>query len=368
MTKRDVRIDSLRGIFLLIMIINHFGGPFQKFTSESLGFVSAAEGFIFISGFVFAFVYMRYIVDERKLFVNSFKRALLIYRYHLNLIFGVAIVAIFIHSYQLYWKDILSPYFDYPIHYIVFEALLLHQPQYMDILPIYVIFVMAAPFILRSLHSGHEKIVLTVTLLLWILGQFINPFKAIVHVLHIGATPGYFNIFSWQIVWVLGMYAGFHKYSKRNISIIENRYVQIIAILTAIILLIIRYKVITFPFNLDDLTDKMDLGIIRLMNTISHAVIIWMIVRNVPENRGILWLDFVGRYSLQIFSYHVFILYLSLPVKERLEDVTGFWGYFLYILLLVASLSLPVYLYENYKKYSVIIGSKLKYNAQKLIP
>jgi len=49
---RDRRIDTLRGMLLIIMTVDHLGGWLTVITGQSLGYVSAAEGFIFLSGFV----------------------------------------------------------------------------------------------------------------------------------------------------------------------------------------------------------------------------------------------------------------------------------------------------------------------------
>src|SRR6267154_1723182 len=45
---RDPRVDTLRGLFLLVMMVDHLPHhALQRFTRQGLGFVSAAEGFVF---------------------------------------------------------------------------------------------------------------------------------------------------------------------------------------------------------------------------------------------------------------------------------------------------------------------------------
>ena len=64
--QRDLRLDTLRGLLLVLITINHFGSwsPeawwITQLTWQPLGYVSAAEGFVFLSGFIFATVYLRY--------------------------------------------------------------------------------------------------------------------------------------------------------------------------------------------------------------------------------------------------------------------------------------------------------------------
>ena len=43
-------LDSLRGALLVIMAINHIPSDLHVFTDRPLGFFSAAEGFVFVSG------------------------------------------------------------------------------------------------------------------------------------------------------------------------------------------------------------------------------------------------------------------------------------------------------------------------------
>ncbi len=57
--ERDIRLDALRGLVLAWMTLNHLGGPLQAYSFQTLGFVSSAEGFVFISGIVAGMVYGR---------------------------------------------------------------------------------------------------------------------------------------------------------------------------------------------------------------------------------------------------------------------------------------------------------------------
>src|SRR5918912_292600 len=52
--RRDLRVDLLRGFCIFAMVVDHFGGDSWLYavTGGNRFYVSAAEGFIFISGFV----------------------------------------------------------------------------------------------------------------------------------------------------------------------------------------------------------------------------------------------------------------------------------------------------------------------------
>src|SRR5205823_4301125 len=57
--RRDLRLDFLRGYCAFAMIIDHMGGAsfLYPLTGGNRFFVSAAEGFIFLSGMLVGFIY-----------------------------------------------------------------------------------------------------------------------------------------------------------------------------------------------------------------------------------------------------------------------------------------------------------------------
>src|SRR2546430_15849833 len=63
---RDERIDLLRGLAVVAMVVDHVAGPsiFHALTGGNRFFTSAAEAFIFISGLVMGLVYRRLVGRE----------------------------------------------------------------------------------------------------------------------------------------------------------------------------------------------------------------------------------------------------------------------------------------------------------------
>ena len=57
--RRDLRIDFLRGLAMIIMVVAHIEvfSVFNLFTSERFGLVSGAEGFVIFAGVVLGSVY-----------------------------------------------------------------------------------------------------------------------------------------------------------------------------------------------------------------------------------------------------------------------------------------------------------------------
>src|SRR5947207_14353402 len=62
---RDLRIDLLRGLAVLAMVIDHLAGPSRLYliTGGNRFYTSAAEGFIFLSGLTVGFAY-RHIAEQ----------------------------------------------------------------------------------------------------------------------------------------------------------------------------------------------------------------------------------------------------------------------------------------------------------------
>lgn len=62
--QRDLRIDFIRGIVMLVLVIVHseFYSIFNIFVSERIGVVSGGEGFVILSGVVIGLTYRKYVV------------------------------------------------------------------------------------------------------------------------------------------------------------------------------------------------------------------------------------------------------------------------------------------------------------------
>src|SRR5689334_12146717 len=86
MTKRNLKLDILRGFFLLEMYIDHiskFVGNNAFYFLNGFGnlWVSSAEGFVFLSGYLVGFIYYPKIVKNefKYVFYRLWKRAGLMY-------------------------------------------------------------------------------------------------------------------------------------------------------------------------------------------------------------------------------------------------------------------------------------------------
>src|SRR4051794_21849559 len=93
---RDIRLDALRGLLLVVMTMDHFPSSFFELTYESLGYITAAEGFVFLAGLVAGQVYCRYSSYENRqsLLKRALKRAGIIYTFNVLTFISLLLLAV----------------------------------------------------------------------------------------------------------------------------------------------------------------------------------------------------------------------------------------------------------------------------------
>jgi hypothetical protein len=62
--RRMPELDALRGLFLVWMTFTHMPTRFSDFVNQPVGFVSSAEGFVFLSAMLVSHVYLREAMDD----------------------------------------------------------------------------------------------------------------------------------------------------------------------------------------------------------------------------------------------------------------------------------------------------------------
>ena len=348
--KRDSRLDTMRGILLAMMTLNHLGGQLRDFTTEPFGFVTAAEGFILLSAYTYAITSRVAQAPFASLAHTAGKRALKIYKYHMLAFALLLVVALAVPAYG----DIFGPRFfgqsGSTTMAAVGAALLVHQPKFFDILPMYIVFALLSPVVLYGLRQGQGALVLLGSVALWMAGHVFDPTKAAADALAIGASKGYFNLLSWQLLWVLGLYAGYaHKHAERR-DLPRNSLLLAACVMIVVACLMSKHGMIDVADHLLPYFDKATLGVMRLVNVIAQLTVLCALLRLVNRDSSLPWFSFIGRYSLQVFTYHVVVVYLAVPVGWRMKTAFGPAGDVILSLVLVASLTLPALLFRALEK------------------
>jgi hypothetical protein len=209
--RRDLRVDLLRGFCIFAMVVDHFGGDswLYAITGGNRFYVSAAEGFIFISGFVMGQAY-RSKRDRSGLpaaMGEALRRARTLYMatVALTLIFSV----LYLYTDITLWtgRD-FGLGIDSPQE-IAVASLTLHYTYHgTDILAMYTLLLLAAPIMLLMLSLGEWHWLLALSWLWWLAYQF-YPEEASLpwYIRHGENVP----LAAWQVLFVSGHVLGFHR-------------------------------------------------------------------------------------------------------------------------------------------------------------
>lgn len=320
---RRTDVDVLRGLLLVIMVLSHLPTRLRLYSAQPLGFVSAAEGFVFLSAFAAGGSGSILLVERGLGHVRSrlWARARRVYTYHLALLaFAFTVIAtVAAGTARPSLRNLLTFYFDSPAVALVSGPLLLYQPPLLDILPMYVIFMACSPFVLSAAGRYGWRPLVTASSLIWLFAQLGG--RAHLHAvacslsgvkLPLEAT-GSFDLLAWQLLWVVGLWAG----SRRGSGARQRPPLALVgaAALVACGFLLWRHRVGGIWIDLGvgaALLDKWHLGGLRLLNLAALAVVVSQGLLPALGRLRLGALALLGRASLQAFTAHVVLCLLSL--------------------------------------------------------
>ena len=204
-TERDLRLDLFRGLALWLIFLDHIPSNIVNWlTIRNYGFSDAAEIFVFISGYTAAFVYGR-AMHERGFIVAGariYKRVWQVYVAHVFIfVIFMAEIAYLTASLDnpLYSEEMRAFDFLQQPGVALIQALLLKfQPNFMDVLPLYIVLLLALPFMLWLLLR-RPLVVLALSVTLYAAVQYFS--------LNLPAYPTgtwFFNPLAWQLIFVAG--------------------------------------------------------------------------------------------------------------------------------------------------------------------
>jgi len=330
-------LDALRGLFLVWMTLTHLPTRFSDFTNQPIGFVSAAEGFVFISALLVGRIYMRDSLENATgVRAKLWKRSLQIYAYHLlmlTLLFTVA-AAFAVHTHKAALNHLLNFYLVHPFVAIIGSVLLLYCPPLLDILPMYVTFLFFSPLLLSVAGRYGWRRILTASALIWLLAQFglrDVVHNWIVHLTHLQIPlqeAGAFNLFAWQGVWVVGLWIGARSaLGDTPLNKVPGWAVAVAAV-ACVFFIGIRHgwlgPHLTQP-ALGIQLDKWQLGWLRVINLTTFTVVVyWMrpiLVRLIAIEPFLT----LGKASLRVFCAHLFFVFVGLALlyQDVGQDVDG---------------------------------------------
>ncbi len=236
MPRQSNAVDFWRGFALVTIFINHVPGIyFDQFTHRNISISNSADLFVFLAGWS-----LRYIVGRadratpmRHVAFRVIGRALQIYAAQIVIIMlAIAMLAAAATALEnpllLEWHNAAAVFHD-PVSTHIGLALLTHQLGYFDILPLYVVLMLAAPAV-ALLDRRAPRLLLPISLAIYGLAL---GFHVTIPTWPVSGR-WFFNPLAWQLIFVLGFVLarddGVGHWARRRIGWIRIGSVPVVVL------------------------------------------------------------------------------------------------------------------------------------------
>ncbi|NML73022.1 succinyl transferase OpgC [Rhizobium sp. S-51] len=357
MKRLDV-IDGMRGYFLVFMLINHLvfaGGLWLvQINHRNLAFVEDAQGFVFLSGLLTGMVYARKMLKDGYAVARDriWSRVFELYRYAMGIVLVILALQLVLPGASAIWTNWLGgTRLDDPLRLAAIAGFLF-QPTFMDILPQYIVYMFFAPAIIWLCLQGRWTTVAIVSALLWMAAQ-LGLQRALTYPVSdwlAGASDkegvrASFNLLGWQVVFYAGLIAGtltsMKKIEWTRVFDPQKDFLAKAALAVCVFFLPLRIMtahqlmpgIVLEKFGLMEV--RADFGPVYLLNFAAVAYgLAWLLIAGPRhENRTIRriaggltnlfslgFLQLLGRHSLQIYVWHVLIVYAVFYLDGRFGE------------------------------------------------
>jgi hypothetical protein len=331
-SQRLPELDALRGLMLILMTLAHLPTHARVVTNQQLGFVSEAEGFVFLSAFLTGRIFARVATEFGfpTVIKRLWTRALRLYGYHLFLL-GIAftvVALVAIHTKRPSLEGLLDFYLAHPVHSVFSAVLLVYCPPLLDILPMYIIFLVATPIALYIGSRWSWMLILTPSCLIWVLAQF--GLRTAIHAHMVQSTGlqiplnemGAFDLLAWQFLWAVGLWIG-AGCPGRVFKVLTSKIGVIAAVFVTVAFFLLRHPILHVQFNgwlWTGLIDKWHLGALRLLDFSSFAILFAVSRSWLARWLTISPLVSLGKASLEVFCAHLLFCFAALSL---VGDGTG---------------------------------------------
>jgi hypothetical protein len=349
---RDLRIDLLRGLIMVYLIIVHLelASALSIFAWGRLAFTSSAEGFVFLSGVVVGMVYRRRL--ERDGLTETtrllWRRAWQLYTVNLFVITSLAVLKLVpgVDVFELtHWTNPWSGE-SFPLYppagtgwwdYLKQILLLRIGPHQFQVIGLYVVLLAATPLALSLLD---RRLAWVVLLLSW--GAY-----ALNHIWHINLTGARyehaFPTLTWQLLFFNGLLIGYYR--ERTLEFLAGPASRWLVYLCGMLLAGFLFLAnnnpnpLFWPWGQMDFIDprtfgelyqtwfmKTPLGLGRLLNNVAAFIVAYHLLSRywhpVERTIGRLLIP-LGQNSLYVFILHVYVLLIL--YNTPLPGLDLFW-------------------------------------------
>src|SRR5579883_598777 len=166
---RNPWIDRFRGVCHVLMMINHMpGNPLKLWELYPLGFVPVAETFVFLAGMTTGLAYpgVRRKRGPAVMRHHILRRARRVYGTHLLMYALMWLALCLFPVLQVRWAEHGVPARPGAAT-LLLGALLLDQPSFLDVLPMYCVFVAVATPVIEGLERGLLPVLAGLSALVW---------------------------------------------------------------------------------------------------------------------------------------------------------------------------------------------------------
>jgi hypothetical protein len=318
--ERDLRLDLLRGVGLWMIFIDHIPDDVVSWlTLRNYGFCDAAEFFVFISGYLLGFIYAPIVAAGQ--FMPALKRLWLrawhMYVAHLLLflVFTAQIARAARRFDNPMYKDEfnIANFLAHPDVLIAKALTLQYKPVDLDVLPLFIVLVAVAPFVLWCLVR-RPNLTMIGSVVVYVLARYFDwnlpSYPA-------GAT-WYFNPFAWQLLFFFAAWCG-RSGGAQIKQLHHSRAVLVVAIGWILFAFVIAMSwhsaflesfIPKWLFKVIYPIDKTDLDMFRVTHFLAFALIISRYVHQDWAGLQSKWLRpliLCGQHSLPLFCLGVFL-------------------------------------------------------------
>ena len=343
---------------LVWIALTHLPTAASAWVNQPFGFVGAAEGFIFLSALFTGRIYFRLAEHDgyRAMTRKLWGRTLRLYGYHALLLAFAFLVAVPIasHGNRPGLHNLLDFYFMAGAKQAVTEAaLLIYRPPLLDILPMYIIFLLFTSFAIALARRVGWKPILWTAFAFWVLAQF--GFRGAEHHFMMRFIPtriplnemGAFDLWAWQLLWFVGVWLGV-RWAQGTLPIETwARWAVVPAAAVAVFCFVIRRKVV-HGLELgafEGLFDKWHLGPLRLLDFVAVAALL-IVSQRVTRRLAVRPLVLMGQSSLQVFCVHLLFCFAGLTLMGNASMLNG-WRQFALLSMTFAAMLITAKIFSK---------------------
>ncbi len=314
---------------LLGMTLTHLPTHFSRYFYQPFGFVGWAEGFVLLSAFLVGRVYggtgRSWTYTCRRLH----RRCAKLYAYHVGILAvaftAVAVVAV--HANKPALLGLLDFYLAHRVLAIMSSIVLLYCPPLMDVLPMYIFFLLFAPL---ALYAGKEygwRFVLVLSALVWVGAQLGLREILISASRHVGLeVPGQnlgaFNLLGWQVLWIVGLWLGAGAWEWIG-PVMHRQGIVLLSAATTALFLVLRFHLTSalavHPVEQGSaslLFDKWHLGVLRLIDLAALGILFANLRNWIAKDLAPRPLVLLGKSSLEVFAVHLLFVFGALVLVD----------------------------------------------------